>query len=202
MTPILSIGCTDNKEKKCHDVPCSEEPGQSLHPSAFGHRTDGDAMAAKNVLPTLSASPGNGMFKDFVFLCPSSNEVEPISHAHYLELVHRQKVLPEYTGRQIRLAIFYVAMENGQPVKAVNATYGLLDVDDEGFVSPHSGGFSLEQNRAFWKAVENSPYKDVDYDPQVQKARRAMHDEFSWVPSEKEQRMMLDQIFDGNAALS
>jgi hypothetical protein len=135
------------------------------------------------------------MHKDYVFLCPISNEILPLPHADYLALIRKEKALPQYAGQQIRLAILYVSMENGQPVKAINATYGLLDFDAHGWASPHSGSFSQEQNRAFWQAVEQSTYKDVDYDPQIQKLRRAMHDEFSWVPSEKEQRMMLDWIF-------
>lgn len=135
------------------------------------------------------------MYKDYVFLCPISNEVLPLSHEDYLALMHRQKLLPHYAGQQIRIAIIYVAMENTQPVKAVNATYGLLDFDDQGLASPHGGSFTRQQNQAFWQAVEQSSYDDVDYDPQVQKLRRAMHDEFSWVPSEKEQRMMMNRIF-------
>lgn len=137
---------------------------------------------------------------DYVFLCPAPNEILPLPHAGYLALMRKEKMLPQYAGQQIRLAIFYVAMENGQPVKAANATYSLLDFDEQGYASPHGGSFSQEQNRAFWQAVEQSAYDDVDYDPQVQKLRRAMHDEFAWTPSEKEQRMMLGHIFSGNAA--
>lgn len=137
-------------------------------------------------------------YKDYVFLCPSSNEIELIPHGRYLMLMRKQKVLLQYAGQQIRVAIFYVAMQNEKPVKAVNATYGLLDFDDEGYASPHAGDFSLEQNRAFYEAVEKSAYDDVDYDPEVQKLRRTMQDEFSWAPSEKERRLMLNMVFKGD----
>lgn len=137
------------------------------------------------------------LYKDYVFLCPSSNEVEPIPHEHYLMLMHKQKALPQYAGQHIRVAIFYVTMDGEKPIKAVNATYGLLDFDNEGYASPHAGHFSPEQNRAFYEAVQKSAYEDVDYDPEVQRLRRAMQDEFSWAPSDKEQRIMLNMIFKG-----
>lgn len=135
------------------------------------------------------------MHKDFFFLCPAPNEVLPLAQPDYLALIRREQSRPEYAGRQIRLAILYVAMEGNQPRKAVNATHALLDFDGQGYASPHGGNFSQDQNHAFWQAVAQSSYDDVDDDPQVQKLRQEMHDEFSWMPSEKEQRLMLDSIF-------
>lgn len=134
-------------------------------------------------------------YKDYVFLCPSSNDVEPIDHALYLALMQKREALPQYAGQQIRLALVYVAMQGEKPFKAVNATYGLLDFDDAGYASPHAGDFSLPQNRAFYEAVQKSAYDDVDYDPEVQRLRRVLRDEFSWLPSDKEQRMMMEYIF-------
>jgi hypothetical protein len=141
------------------------------------------------------------MHKDYVFLCPSPNEVVPVPHDVYVALMRKQQSLTQHAGQQVRLAILYVAMHDGRPVEAVNAHYSLLDFDEAGYASPHGGSFSPEQNQAFWQAVEQSRYDDVDYDPQVQKLRREMHDEFSWVPSQKEQSLMLDIIFrqDDNA---
>lgn len=135
------------------------------------------------------------MHKDYVFLCPAPDEVVPLPHSDYVALMHKAQALPQYAGRQIRLAILYVAMQDGQPQKAVNATHALLDFDDQGYASPHGGNFSQEQNRAFWQAVAQSTYDDVDEDPEVQKLRQEMRDEFSWMPSEREQRLMLDNIF-------
>lgn len=135
------------------------------------------------------------MHKDFVFLCPAPDEIVPLAHSDFVALMQGEKALPQYAGRQIRLAILYVAMQDGQPQKAVNATHALLDFDSQGYASPHSGNFSREQNRAFWRAVTQSTYDDVDEDPQIQKLRQEMHDEFSWMPSEREQRLMLDNIF-------
>jgi len=135
------------------------------------------------------------MHQDYVFLLPAPNEIVALPHARYVELVQGRLALPQYAGQQIRLGIVYVRMRNGQPAQAVNTTFSLLDFDATGHARPHPGKFSLEQNHAFYEAVRNSPYEDVDYDPEVQALRRTLRDEFAWTPSDKEQRLMLDHIF-------
>ena len=86
--------------------------------------------------------------------------------------------LPEYVGRRIRVADFYVFLQDGAPAEIENETYSFLYFDDVGHADPCGAKCSLDENHAFYQAALNSRRSNIGCDPQVQKMRENIGDEF------------------------
>lgn len=64
--------------------------------------------------------------------------VLPLDHGRYVALVEGKAPLPEFAGRRLRLADWYVRMDDGKPCAVANETYGWLAFDKDGRLDPHA----------------------------------------------------------------
>lgn len=134
-------------------------------------------------------------YEDYIFFKLEEGELVPVPHKQYVALMHRVQPMPEYAKQHVRVAIFYVEMENSLPAEVVNANYSLLQFDEIGFADPHTPKHSIQDNRAFFKAVRQSKFDNIDCDPEVQRLRSKLGEEFSWIPTDRELSRMLRSIF-------
>lgn len=134
-------------------------------------------------------------YQDYIFFKLNDESIVNITHADYIDLVQGNMTMPAYAGQKLQIADLYVSIKNDKPDRIVNGNYSFLNFDQRGHADPHFEGISLEDNKAFYDAVFNSKYSDIDYDPAIQKVRSQIGDEFSWIPTEVEMKKMHDQIF-------
>jgi hypothetical protein len=134
-------------------------------------------------------------YQDYIFFKLDDESILNITHANYVDLVQGYTTMPEFAGLKLQMADLYVSIKNDKPERIVNGTYSFLNFDQYGHADPHFKGNSLEDNKAFYDAVFNSKYSEIDYDPAIQKVRIQIGDAFSWIPTEVEMKKMNDQIF-------
>jgi hypothetical protein len=77
--------------------------------------------------------------------------VLPLPHDDYVDLVRGKSILREFAGRTLRLADWYVRMEDDVPQLVVNETYSWLVFDDCGRMDLHAA-----------RAIEASPLPTQD----------------------------------------
>lgn len=133
-------------------------------------------------------------YQDFVFFKLANGNFQKIPHQDYVALMHRDKTMAEYAGQTLRIALLYVAVQQDQPCRVENGTYSLLRFDETGYADAHFTGNSLEDNHAFYLAVEKSQFDNIDCDPNIQKLRTQLGQEFSWYPTEEELQAMSAMI--------
>lgn len=135
----------------------------------------------------------------FILFMLDDGEVKHIPQAIYVALIRSEIVMQEYAGKRIRVADLFIAIGEGTPSRIDNETYSYLYFDEDGYADSHHGSFSIEENRAFYNRALNSPYSNIDYDPEVQKIRKELGDDFSWRPTEEERKRMLEFINKGRS---
>lgn len=138
-------------------------------------------------------------YKDYVFFKREGENLQQVPNERYVALMHRTHPMHEYAKQHVHVAIFYVEMKDSCPVEVVNANYSLLEFDEAGFADPHTAEHSIEDNRAFFAAVRNSNFNNIDCDPEIQKLRAKLGEEFSWVPTDQELSFMVQSIFSSGA---
>lgn len=109
--------------------------------------------------------------------------------------MHRKEAMPQFSRQSVKVAVFYVEMEKSHPVAVINGTYNLFKFDEAGFADLNAPKHSFQDNRAFYEAVRQSRFEDIDCDPAIQKLRTQLGEEFSWVPTDEELQFMLQHIF-------
>lgn len=108
----------------------------------------------------------------YVFLLDEAGAVHPIPHRLYVALVRDRAAAPQFAGKTLRLAEWYVRLERGTPDTVVNETWGLLAFDREG--------------RIDWSATPAfHPHRDSD----------ALVSETAALPSPAERERMLALLF-------
>lgn len=136
------------------------------------------------------------MHQSYIFFLLDHGQIELVPSPDYVSIVRGHSAMPEYAGKKVRVADLYVALEDTRPCGIENETYSFLYFDAMGHADPHAGTtFPVEVNRCFYNAALNSPYPDIDCDPQVQKAREQIGDDFSWLPTQKERRSLNELVF-------
>lgn len=68
----------------------------------------------------------------YVFLLDEQGAIHPLPHRIYVSLVRGQASAPHFAGQTLRLAEWYVRLQQGTPETVVNETYTLLAFDAEG----------------------------------------------------------------------
>jgi hypothetical protein len=134
-------------------------------------------------------------YQDYIFFKLNDGSILNITHANYVDLVQGFTTMPEFAGLKLQIADLYVSIKNDKPDRIVNCTYSFLNFDQYGHADPHFEGNSIEDNKAFYDAVFNSEYSNINNDPAIQKVRIHIGDEFSWIPTEAEIKKMYAQIF-------
>jgi len=94
--------------------------------------------------------------KSYLFFL-SEAEVIPIRHDCYIPLVEGKAVADEFAGQTLRLADWYVRVDNEVPQKVVNETYSWLVFDEFGRLDLHAA-----------QAIETSPLPSADERIQIE----------------------------------
>lgn len=136
------------------------------------------------------------MHRSYIFFLLDDGKIKHIPSAAYVSLVRGNAAMPEYAGKTIRVADLYAALEDDHPGRIENETYSFLRFDVSGHADPHDGVFSMEENKSFYDAALNSPYPDINCDPEVRKVREKIGDDFSWFPTDEERRSLIKWLFE------
>lgn len=88
--------------------------------------------------------------KSYQFILTEA-EVFPLAHDCYVELVRGEAISKEFSGQTLRLADWYVRMDNDSPKKVVNENYSWLVIDEFGRADLHAA-----------KAIETTPLPSHD----------------------------------------
>lgn len=135
------------------------------------------------------------MHQSYIFFLTDNGEIQAIPQSTYVAAMRREITLHEYAGRRIRVADLYVLLQDDVPAEIENETYSFLYFDEAGNADPHGGRFSLDENHTFYQAALNSRFSDIDCDPQVQKVRENIGDDFSWLPTDDERKKFRCMVF-------
>jgi len=76
----------------------------------------------------------------------TEDDIYPIAHDCYVDLVRGKAISTEFAGQTVRLADWYVRMEGSAPKQTVNETYHWLVLDEFGRADLHAA-----------KAIDASP---------------------------------------------
>jgi len=68
----------------------------------------------------------------YIFLLDEWGEVHPLPHTLYVALVRDEATAPDFAGKTLRLAEWYVRIEGEEPESVVNETYCLIAFDAKG----------------------------------------------------------------------
>lgn len=64
--------------------------------------------------------------------------IVPLRHTDYVDLVSGKKPIPEFSGQTVRLADWYLRLQNAVPQQLVNETYSWLVFDKAGYAQHHA----------------------------------------------------------------
>jgi hypothetical protein len=81
----------------------------------------------EDALPPVAAQHAS-----YAFLLDEHGTVHPLPHRVYVALVRGEAAAPQFAGRTLRLAEWYVRLQADEPKSVVNETYALLAIDREG----------------------------------------------------------------------
>jgi hypothetical protein len=103
------------------------------------------------MLPPVSAQHAS-----YVFLLDEEGGIHPLPHRLYVDLVRGKTATPQFADKTLRLAEWYVRLQQDEPETVVNETYVLLTFDSEGRVDwtatpslqTHRTGSTEESNTA------------------------------------------------------
>lgn len=77
---------------------------------------------------------GGGEHASYIFLLDEEGAVHPVPHALYVALARHEAVAPTLANQTLRMADWYVRLQNGEPESIANETYGICQVDTQGRV--------------------------------------------------------------------
>lgn len=72
------------------------------------------------------------------FLLDDAGEVHPLPHQVYVALVRGEAAVPQFAGKTLRLAEWYLRLRGDEPVAVVNETYARLSIDRDGRADWHA----------------------------------------------------------------
>lgn len=123
------------------------------------------------------------MYKTVIFFLDNGpGTPEWISHDEYVRLVRGEKPVPTYSGRQVRVADWYVRMDGDRPVEIENETYSFLNFDRTGHVAWPSEGPGSRQSQAGDGAREGNHL-------------HGNAKELAWAPTPEERAMLHAMVF-------
>jgi len=127
-------------------------------------RTPGGGFAP--VYSTVDASGRtlrhvDGEHASYVFLIDDAGGVHAVPHALYVALARHEATAPMLAGQTLRLADWYVRLNDGEPDAVVNETYGLVRIDAQGQVesvaAPADAGWPTVAERERMRALLFEP---------------------------------------------
>lgn len=110
----------------------------------------------EDALPPVTAHHAS-----YAFLLDEHGAVHPLPHRVYVTLVRGEAAIPQFAGKTLRLAEWYVRLQAGEPESVVNETYTLLTIDREGRADwsatpsfpPHRPGSAEDSGTAAWPSA-------------------------------------------------
>lgn len=93
-------------------------------------KTDALIIEYRRRRKALPAAPGD--YASYAFLLDDAGTVHPLPHHVYLALVRGEAAVPEFAGKTLRLAEWYVRLQAAAPETVVNETYVPLTIDPKG----------------------------------------------------------------------
>lgn len=93
-------------------------------------KTDSLIIEYRRRRKALPATPGD--YASYAFLLDDAGAVHALPHQVYLALVRGEAAVPEFAGKTLRLAEWYVRMQADTPETIVNETYVPLTIDPKG----------------------------------------------------------------------
>lgn len=76
--------------------------------------------------------PASARHASYAFLLDDAGGVHPLPHRVYVALVRGEAAAPQFAGRTLRLAEWYLRLHDDEPATVVNETYALLTIDRDG----------------------------------------------------------------------
>jgi hypothetical protein len=104
--------------------------------------TQVDALLIEYRRREAALPPVTSHHASYAFLLEEQGAVHPLPHGVYVALVRGEAATPQFAGKTLRLAEWYVRLQADEPESLVNETYALLTIDRDG--------------RADWSATPSS----------------------------------------------
>src|SRR5512139_246474 len=94
--------------------------------------TQVDAVLVEYRRREAALPPVTAHHASYAFLLDEYGAVHPLPHGVYVALVRGEAATPQFAGKTLRLAEWYVRLQAGEPESLVNETYALLAIDRDG----------------------------------------------------------------------
>lgn len=126
------------------------------------------------------------MLRTYLFFLSDSGVVEPVARDDYVRLVRGEQRAPQYGGRTVRVADWYVKVSEGDPVEVENETYTFLAFDQAGRVVLHG---ARDGEACAW------PRGREDMAGEEASRQGSLPGESHWLPTEGEREQIRGMIF-------
>lgn len=94
--------------------------------------TQVDALLVEHHRRRAALPPASARHASYAFLLDDAGEVHPLPHQIYVALVRGEAAVPQFAGKILRLAEWYVRLRDDAPEAVVNETYVLVRIDADG----------------------------------------------------------------------
>lgn len=94
--------------------------------------TQVDALLVEYRRRRAALPPASARHASYAFLLDDTGGVHPLPHRVYVALVRGEAAVPQFAGRTLRLAEWYLRLHDDEPATVVNETYALLTIDRDG----------------------------------------------------------------------
>lgn len=128
--------------------------------------------------------------KSLIFFLFDEAEVRWVPQRDYVKLLGGALRMPEHANRTMRVADWYIRLQDDHAASVVNETYSVLQLDASGAIDWSRCRVGQGRNHALYEALRTSRYDDPDDDPAVQKLRAQTCDEVAWLPNSDERRRL------------
>jgi len=130
------------------------------------------------------------MHTSLIFFVLPYEGIRPVCRRSYVQLLRGEQPMTEYANQTIRIADWYVALDDEGQLRVDNETYSILAFDSSGQVDWPKCRHGASANSTFYKALTESKFEDPDADPAVQKIRAQLCEQFAWLPDKQEREAL------------
>lgn len=132
--------------------------------------TQVDALLVEYRRRRAALPPASARHASYAFLLDEAGEVHPLPHQVYVALVRGEAAVPQFAGRTLRLAEWYVRLHDEEPEAVVNETYVPIRIGPEGHAdwsassaldACRHGSQKAAENAALPNAMERERMRDL-----------------------------------------
>lgn len=126
-----------------------------------------DALLVEYHRRQAALPPASARHASRAFLLDDAGGIHPLPHGIYVALVRGEAAVPQFAGRTLRLAEWYLRLHDDEPAAVVNETYALLSIDRDGRAdwsatpAPRPGTAAASDNPALPSAAERQRMQGV-----------------------------------------